>query len=256
MGDIAEELDRRINKNLNKIKLVCLHLTNKQNIPILSQEETQRLNTCESIYDIFSLLRPHWNWSNFHLLYTIIKRVDAPKAYNMLEKFKSKVDYQVKLQYVFEHFRKNKAELPAGYFVMMGIINRDYSEITLEDGNKIECFVRDTLGVIQPCIDVNESHSIEMTWYIPDIAVSSLCSKAFERKETFILQSFLYLKIAETVIFDERQECQLKVSAAVSSCSVNLSVKNCISICNAVDSIITLVCSSCTTLYTLLKSCL
>jgi len=215
VSDIAEELNKCIHKKLSKIKLVCLHLTNEQNVPILSEKEIQRLHTSKSIYDIFSILRPHWNWSNYHLLYIIIKRINAPKAYIMLEKFKSKVDYQMKLQYVFEHFRKNKRALPDGYYLMTAIINKDYSEITLEDGEKIETFVRDTLGVVQPCIDVSESQSIEMTWYIPDIAVENLCSKAFEHKDAFILQSFLFLKIANTVIFDKRQEHTPKVSTAV-----------------------------------------
>ena len=137
-------------------------------------------------------MEPYWNWSSHRLLYTIIKRVDAPKAVNLLEKFKNKIDYQMKLKYVHKYLRKTKKQAPDGYYKMTAIINKDYSEITLEEGLKIEKFVSDCLGIEQACSDVSESQSIEMTWYIPDDAVERLCSKAFQHKNAFILQSFCF----------------------------------------------------------------
>jgi len=84
-------------------------------------------------------MEPHWNWSSHRLLYTIIKRVNAPRAIEVLEKFERKIDYQMKLQDVHEHLRKIKMPPPVGYYKMMAIINKDYSEITLEEGQKV-CF--------------------------------------------------------------------------------------------------------------------
>lgn len=220
VADIAEELDKCINRNLKKIKLVCLHLTTSQNTPILSEEETQNIQTCDSMFDIFAILRPHWNYSNHRLLYTIIKRVNAPKAIDMLENFKAKIDYQMKLKDIAEYHRENKRPLPHGYYTMTAIVNQDYSDITLEDRLKIENFITETLDIIQPSIDVTESQSIKMVWYIPAIAKDSLCSKAFQCKEAFMLQSFLFLKISNTVIFDIRQEVEPdpKVSTNVAQC--------------------------------------
>ena len=212
VADIAEELENYTNKNINKIKLVCLHLKTNENMPILNEEETQCIRTSKSIYDIFSIMEPYWNWSSHRLLYTIIKRVNAPKAIEMLDKFENKINYQVKLKYVHEHFKMNRTSPPVGYYKMTAIINKDYSEITLEEGLEIEKFVSDCLGVEQSYNDVVESQSIEMTWYIPDDAVESLCSKAFQHKESFILQSFVFLKIGNTIIFDECHMLNAKVS--------------------------------------------
>lgn len=226
IADIAEELENCTKKNVNKIKLVCLYLKTSENMPILSQEETQSIHTCKSIYDIFSIMEPHWNWSSHRLLYTIIKRVNSPKAIEILEKFESKIKYQMKLQDIHEHFRKNRMPPPDGYYKMTAIVNKDYSEITLQEGLQIEKFVADHLGVEQSCYEVARSQSIEMTWYIPEDAVDSLCSKAFQHKEAFIVQSFLYLKIGNTVIFDEHEHLNYKVSAVMLYTSYQRTEKN------------------------------
>ncbi|XP_065903617.1 uncharacterized protein [Dysidea avara] len=203
VADIAEELNECLHKKLDKIKLVCLHLTTGQHIPILSQEEIHRIQACKSIYNIFAIMRSHWNWSSHRLLFTIIKRVDSPRALALLKKFEKKINYQNKLKDVHEHLKKNKLPHPPGYCKMVAIVDKDYSDISLKEGLEIEDFVSEYLGQAQPS-DSTEEQSIQMVWYVPEIAIESLCAKAIQHKEAFIIESFLFLKIGSVVILDER----------------------------------------------------
>ena len=209
VSDIAEELNKCINKNesLNKIKLVCYQISTVQNIPLLSQVEIQHIKSSESIYDVFTVLHPHWNWCSHHILQTIIKRVKSPRAQELLKKFKDKINYKMKLKDVHEHLKNNKMPIPRGYSKMVAILDKDYSEVTLEEGLEIEEFVTECLGQSQPS-EVNESCSIEIMWYVSSAAVDILTSMAMQRKEEFLLESFLFLKIGENTVFDQRDNKQ------------------------------------------------
>ncbi|XP_065903666.1 uncharacterized protein [Dysidea avara] len=210
VADIAEVLNKCTIERLDKIKLVCLHLTTGQNIPFLSQEETCRIQEAKSIYDIFTVMRPYWNWSSHRLLRTIIKRVKSQQALDMLEKFENKIDYKMKLKDIHEHLRKQNVPIPSGYYKMTAIVDKDYSEITLEEYSEIEEFVHECLGQAQPST-ATKSNSIQIVWYVADIAIDSLCSKAAQCKEAFILESFVFLEIGAKVIFDNRQVSYMQV---------------------------------------------
>ena len=97
--------------------------------------------------------------------------------------------------------------IPRIYSKMVAILDTDYSEITLEEGLEIEEFIAECLGQSQPS-KVNKSRSIEIMWYVSSAAVYILTSMAMQRKEEFLLESFLLLKIGENTVFDQRDNKQ------------------------------------------------
>jgi len=115
VSDIAEELQRScVGYKLEKVKLVCTHTTDDYNIPIFSPREIDTIKKSGSIFDIFDVIRPHWNWRSHHLLPVIINRVDSESssALELLKKFEAKIKYNKKLKDLNEMLIKWKKPTP------------------------------------------------------------------------------------------------------------------------------------------------
>ena len=205
VADIAAELDKCVNKNIDQVKTVCYNLTTNCNKALLSQRDKKKIKKCKSMYDIFEIVHPHWRWDSHRLLFTIIKRFKCPEALELLQKFERKIDCQMKIKEVYAHIQYNKLPVPEGYAEVKTIIKKDYNEVTLEQFVVLEEFINKHLGIIQCPFEVNPAQSIQVIWLVCIEAVDSLCSRAFECKEAFLQNSFTYLKIGDIDILNTSQ---------------------------------------------------
>ena len=179
VADIAAELDKCVNTNIDLVKTVCYNLTTNYNKALLSRKDKKKIKKCQSIYDIFEIVHPHWRWDSHRLLFTIIKRFNCPEALELLQKFEKKIDCQMKIEAVYAHIQCNKLPVPEGYAEVKTIINKDYNDVTLEQFSVLEAFVAKHLDIIQCPIEVNPAQSIQVIWLVCIEAVDSLCSRAF-----------------------------------------------------------------------------
>jgi len=204
VSDIAEVLESScVGNKLEKVKLLCTYTTDKHNIPIFNQKEIYTIKKSRSIFDIFDVIRPHWSWQSHHLLPVIIKRVGSPNALELLNKFEAKIKYNQKLQEINYMFKKWNKPVPAEYCKMIGIVDKDYDEIVLEDCFKIDTYISETLGQFQ-CVEYNKSDSVEFVWLVPVAAVEGLREKASHLKEALKEKLFMRLEIHGVTIFDSR----------------------------------------------------
>ena len=209
MSHITGELNVYVTQNVEKFKSVCYYLTQK--ILVLSQEDKKQIQNSKSFTNIKNILEPHWNWSSHRLLYIIIEKLKYTESLKKLQKFDEKIDKQMKLKLIQENLQ-SKATQSSGYCKMIAILNRkkDYSEITLEEGLEIEDFVFDYLGrtgahssKAYKATDDTPYTFIEMEWNVSIAAVDSLCTKATKRKDAFIKESFLFLKIGNFTVIND-----------------------------------------------------
>ena len=211
VADVADELEKCDNNNINKVKTVCYNLKTPHGKPMLSSNDKEKIKTSKSMFDIFEVIDPHWRWNSHRLLFLIIKRVQSPKALELLEKFRRKINYQIKIKDIYKHFQHSKQPVPIGYIRMEAIIDKDYSDISLEEFSELEEFVNQHLGVIQCPVEVNQSKSIEVVWLVSIETVDSLCSIVFQYKETLLHKSFKSLKIGGVDILNAASQPLLQV---------------------------------------------
>ena len=133
----------------------------------------------------------------------IIKRVESSKALELLEKFEAKIVYNKKLKEINNMFTKWEKPIPSDYCKMVGIINRDYAEIILEDCFKIDTYISECLREFQ-CIEYSESNSVKFVWLVPIAAVKGLCQKAAQIIDALKRESFKFFEIHGITIFDDR----------------------------------------------------
>ena len=209
VADIAEKLNNCVNTNTNtsidKVKTVCYNLTTSYDKALLSQNDKEKIKNCHSMYDIFEIMHPHWRWDSHRLLFIIINRVKCPEALKLLEKFKKRIDYQMKIKEIYAHIQCNRLPVPKGYTEVEAIIEKDYNDVTLKEFSVLEEFVHKYLNIIQCPFEVNPAQSVQVIWLVHIEAVDSLCARAFECIEAFLQNSFTSLKIGDIDILTSSQ---------------------------------------------------
>jgi len=146
VADVAEILDESLKTNLEKLKLVCYNLTTPEKSPLINAKTRAAIRTCKSVFDMFFELRDHWRWDDHRLLFTIIKRSGSQEAMHKLEQFRSKINYTKKLREVHSFFQSINNFPPPGYTKMEAIVEKDYTEITLQECGELDKYLSDCFG--------------------------------------------------------------------------------------------------------------
>ena len=198
-------------ENLKAIKSVCgyLRLSDNTDKLMFTTEQLREIDACSNVQEIFRQLRDHLRWDDYLILTAILDRLDSKECEELLGKFESKIDCQMKLEQIFEECKKQKQEVPKGFAKMVATVNKKYSRITLEEYHQLKCFIAEHCGVepyvLSPFLNVSPS-SLLLEWFIPSTAITHMVETATKNKQMFIKESFFFLKIANTVVLDIKNE--------------------------------------------------
>ena len=211
ISDLAEILNKSL-RNLNKLKLFFCTMRDSERSLLFNQQTSDKIHSSKTIYDMFYHLRGHWRWDSHHLLDILIKRAESPEALQKLNLFKNKIKYATKLKELADSFQSIYKSPPPGYTIMIAIIDKDYSKITLNDCKEVEEYLAKFCGgetLLPP--NIENSNSIKITWYIPTEAVRDVLSKAHEIKEIFQMLSISFFQIDQVVIWNKITSYYLEV---------------------------------------------
>ena len=212
LANIIKEMAKNEAENLELIKVVCSCLTvNKDpNGLLFNEEEQKEINAFSNISTLFTTkLRCCWRWDDFTFLKNIVQAVDsAGHCEQLLDQYEEKLSIKMKLQDIYEYCQQQQENLPEGFHKMVAIVqNKIFSRITLEEYRKLKEFVSQHCKVgsyvISPFIRGGIS-SLLLEWMVPLTAVPHMIEMATMNANVFITQSFVYLRISSTVIFDKR----------------------------------------------------
>jgi len=202
--DIAQILESTLKRSddIEKFKCLCYGLTTHDQL-FFSAAEKDAIKACKSFYELFSEIHRSLRWDSHRLLNTIITRAGLPEAAAKLEKFEKKINYQMKLKDISDSHVANDTPLPDGYAEMVAIVDKDYSQITVDEYKEIENFLSVHLNELPPpkCA---RHHSVQFTWYIPTDAVPMLLQKAYQAREFLMLQpTIVCITIAGVIVWDK-----------------------------------------------------
>ena len=191
-------------ETLNAIKSVCgyLHINNNSEKLMFTTEQLKEIDACSSIREIFRQFRFHLRWDDHLILTAILDRLDSEECEELLAKFENKIDCQMKLEDIFEEYKKQKQEIHKGFDKMVAIVNKKYSRITKEEYNQLKCFITEHCGVesyvLSPFLNMSPS-SLLLEWLVSSTAITHMVETATKNKRIFIKESFVFLKITTTV---------------------------------------------------------
>ena len=203
-------------ENLKAIKSICRYLPISVNSDKLmfTDEQLEEIDACNKIRDIFGQLRYHLRWDDHLILAAILNRLDSEECEELLGKFQSKIDSQMKLKQIFEECKNQKKEVPKGYDKMVAIVNKKYSRITKEEYDQLKCFIAEHCGVesyvLSPFLSMSPS-SLLLEWLVPSAAITHMVETATKNEHIFIRESFIFMRIANTVVLDIKNEVRMCV---------------------------------------------
>ena len=204
VADIAEILDK--SANLKKFKLVCCSITTPEKSLVFSEKESAAIQACNSVYGVFYELQDHWRWDSHCLLFTLIKRTGSQDAMERLKLFENKKVFAMKLKSLTDYFQSINKPPPPGYTRMTAILEKDYTDFSLDDCKELEEYTANFFGSSSELVNPGhwkKSNTIKVSWYIPTEAVISLLSKIHQAKEIFQLLSISFFEIDEIVVWNE-----------------------------------------------------
>jgi len=193
--------------NLDAIKSICgyLPISSDSSKLMFSAEQLKEIDACSSIREIFRQLRFHLRWDDHLILTAILDRLDSEECEELLGKYESKIDCQMKLEQIYKEFTEQKQELPVGFTNMVVIVNKKYSRITKEEYDQLKCFISEHCGVepyvLSPFVNMSPS-SLLLEWMIPATAAVHMVEMANKNKQLFIENSFIFFQISSIIILN------------------------------------------------------
>jgi len=204
-------------ENLNAIKSICRFLPISENSDKLmfTTEQLKDINGCSKIKEIFGQIRFYLRWDDHLILTAIIDTLESEECEELLGKFESKIDCQMKLQEIFEECKEQKQEIPKGFDEMVAIVKKKYSKIKKEEYDRLKCFIAQHCGVnlyvMSPFWNMSSS-SLLLEWIVPSTAITHMVENATRNKQIFIEESFVFLEIGKIVVLNNKtEECKNEV---------------------------------------------
>jgi len=199
---------------LEDCKELCsyLYISESSNERLFNDNEIQTIDQCENFKKLFAIIRNHCNWSDYNILRQIIETSGSQEAGEELYKYEKAMAAKRACKLVFD---EKDCNLPPGYERFYVILEKSYKELTIKEYEDAKQFIFKTLNVEKyialPFIHVFFA-SVHFEWHIKVEAVSYVIKMANERKDIFVNSLYLFMKIGNAVVIDERQVCCIKSS--------------------------------------------
>lgn len=127
----------------------------------------------------------------------------------LIEQYEKMIDVRMKLKDIVEHFEKENLNPPEKCHKMVAIVNNKiFSTITMEEYDKLTQFTAEHCGVgphVMSMCKTLSYNSLLIEWYIPITAISHMVEISKSNVDNFVKETFVYLKISSTVIYDHRR---------------------------------------------------
>ena len=210
--EILNVLKQNESDNLEKLQIISSTLTVKDSsgVRIFSDSELEDIQSCTSIKTLLiNKLRHCYRWDDYSMLTVFMSSLNAGKCLKLLHLFEIKIYSQIKLQQICEQLPQESSTVPEDYKKMIAIVDKTFSSITKEEYDELKYFIADHCGVepcvISPFLKARPFFSVAIEWCIPVNAVSCMIETARANTHKFCKETFKYLNISSTVIFDYRK---------------------------------------------------
>ena len=206
---ISAILDNSANKesDLKKCKIYCSSLRTSDNSdqPLFSFEDFSLIYECTSFSELLVILNWHLSWDEHSILTHIVDKCQSDKAREEVENFDKK------LMEISESLEITSStpgdDLPPEFKKICVIINKPLENLTKQRYEEIKEFVfrqLDTKHYVAASHIKVVFRPFHLEWYVCGQAVPYMINMAFQNKDAFIKEDFVFMQIGRTVIFDHQ----------------------------------------------------
>lgn len=203
---ISTILDDSPNKesDLEKCKNYCCLLRTSDNSdqPLFSVEDISLIHRCTGFNQLLRILNWHLSWDEHSILSHIVVKCQSVRAQEEIENFDKKT--AEKLEIISS---STECDLPSGFRKLCIVINKPFKSLTKSKYEEIKEFVfrqLDTRHYVATSYVKVFFHSLHLEWYVTHQAIPFMVNMAFQNKDVFVKEGFVFMQIGEETIFDNQ----------------------------------------------------
>ena len=194
--------------NLEKCKDYCLlnfKVSDSSSESLFSREKTTKIKECTKFKQLFEIVSEHTSWDEHSILTHIAIQCESVEGQQEIKKFDEKLALFEGLQMISSI--SSKQELSKDFVKFCVIIDKPYRYVTVEEYEKIKTYIFSNLGTntyVTAGFIRLLYHSLHVEWLITVQAVPHMIRNAYQNKDNFIKQNYVFMQIgSEVVINDE-----------------------------------------------------
>ena len=168
---------------------------------LLSRE---KIKECVDFNELFEILKGHISWKEYSILTNIVEVCKSIKARNQIKEFKKKMDLVNGLQLICDTPIYDAVSQEVVRFRV--IIEKPYDKLSLKQYKEIRAFILATLGVNPPVLTKDDKilfGSLHIEWLITVRAVPFIVKMAYQKKDIFIKEKFVFMQIGGGIIINK-----------------------------------------------------
>ena len=196
-------------------KELCTYLktSDNANAPLFNEERLAEIKNSKNFSQFFEIVNQHLSWDEYFILTEIIDECDSDEAEQEFKKYKRKMAISNALEII----SSAESSLPPGFEKFCVIIDKPYKKLTVEEYEEIKAFIFTNLDthryVTNKYIRVLFD-SLHIEWQVTTQAMPHMSKMAYDQREIFTKNLFVFLQIGKQVIINKHME-QLSVSIFV-----------------------------------------
>ena len=199
--DNSTDMESDLQKCKNYCSSLCISDHSKQ--PLFSSEDLSMIHECTDFDELLRILQWHLSWDEHSILTHLVSQCQSITAREEVENFDKKLATICEGESIISD--TPECNLPPEFKIFCVIINKPYKSLTKSKYDEIKEFVLKQLDVrpyvITSCIKVTFD-SLRLEWYVTSQAVPYMVSMAYQNKDIFIEEGYVFVQIGEETIFD------------------------------------------------------
>ena len=206
---VSAILDNSANKDscLEKCKSYCCSLRTSDNSDqlLFSVDNISLIDECANFSELLVFLNWHLSWNEHSILTHIVEECQSNRAREEVENF------DIKLAEISERLEITSStpgdDLPPEFKKICVIINKPLKNLTKQRYEEIKEFVfrqLDTRHYVAASYIKVLLRPFYLEWYVCGQAVPYMINMAFQNKDAFVKEDFVFMHIGEATIFDNQ----------------------------------------------------
>ena len=208
---VSAILDSSTNKesDLDKCKNYCssLRISNNSDQPLFSSEYISMIREAANFNKLFRILNWNLSWDEHSILTLTVAKCQSVKAQEEVENFDKKLAAVCGGLDVTSS--TPEYDLPAEFEKFCVVINKPYENLTNSEYEEIKDFIFRQLDIRHYVATryikvLFHFLHLEFEWYVAKQAVPFMIDMAYQNKDIFVKERFVYMQIGGKTIFDNQ----------------------------------------------------
>ena len=193
--------------NLEQCKEYCSHylsVSDSSSGSLFSAEDITKIKECANFKQLFEIIRRYTSWDEHTILTHMAIWCKSVEGQQEIMKFDEKLALLEGLEIISG--TPSKQNLSKDFMMFRVIIKKPYKNVTIKEYQEVKTYILNNLNISKSTIVhfiTMLYHSLHIEWLVTDQAVPHMIKNAYESKDIFIKENFVFMQIGNEVVIND-----------------------------------------------------